>query len=428
MAFSIIDRRLNSRGKSTVNRKRFVDRVKHQIRKKVKKSIEDGKITDIIKDKTEKISVPKGNIEEHTFRHDNGGVRQRVFPGNKEFLPGDRITRPPSGGGGGSKASKDGEGEDDFEFTITNDEYMDIFYEDLELPNLEKKDLATSDMFEWKRCGFVTDGDPSRLDLMRSMKEATGRRLSLSGGKNKKIKELKKEMVELKIHIELYAEGECLEEKTRIVEIENEILELKRRIKKIPFIDEIDLRFRNHVKVPIPITQATMICIMDVSGSMGQWHKEMAKRFYMLLYLFLTRKYEKIDVVFIRHHTKPKEVDEDEFFYSKETGGTLVSPALELANDIILERYPLSNWNIYISQATDGDNWPDDNIEAVSLLDKKILPMTQYYSYIEINDDKKSDLWDPYEQIKHKYENKFAMAKISDASDIFPVFRGLFQK
>jgi uncharacterized sporulation protein YeaH/YhbH (DUF444 family) len=166
---------------------------------------------------------------------------------------------------------------------------------------------------------------------------------------------------------------------------------------------------------------------MDVSGSMDEAKKDIAKRFFILLYLFLTRNYEKIELVFIRHHTSAKEVDEHEFFYSRETGGTVVSSALEMVNNVITERYPISAWNIYVAQASDGDNWNADSPYCRDILDEKIMPLVQYYSYIEIMPRHHQSLWEVYEKIKEKHEN-FAMESIHSAADIYPVFRELFKR
>ena len=108
----------------------------------------------------------------------------------------------------------------------------------------------------------------------------------------------------------------------------------------MPFIDSFDLRYNNHVRIAQPTTQAVMFCLMDISGSMDEQKKNIAKRFFTLLYLFLTRTYEHIDVVFIRHHTVAEEVDEENFFHSRETGGTVVSSALKLMRKVIDARYP----------------------------------------------------------------------------------------
>jgi uncharacterized sporulation protein YeaH/YhbH (DUF444 family) len=160
---------------------------------------------------------------------------------------------------------------------------------------------------------------------------------------------------------------------------------------------------------------------------MDQATKDIAKRFYVLLYLFLTRTYENVEVVFIRHHTQAKEVDEHEFFYSQETGGTIVSSALKLMDDIVKQRYPVGEWNVYAAQASDGDNWADDSPRCRELLSNKLLPNCQYYAYIEITRRSHQTLWHEYEKLGESFDN-FAMKNIRSVEDIFPVFRELFQK
>jgi len=171
-----------------------------------------------------------------------------------------------------------------------------------------------------------------------------------------------------------------------------------------------------------------MFCLMDVSGSMTQDIKDLAKRFFILLHLFLKRNYQKIDIVFIRHHTVASEVDEEEFFYSRETGGTVVSSALQLMEKIVRERYPMSDWNIYAAQASDGENWADDSPRCRDILESGILPNVQYYAYVEINSGEDQVLWHTYEEILETLPDRFAMRKVADSSDIFPVFRDLFER
>jgi uncharacterized sporulation protein YeaH/YhbH (DUF444 family) len=167
---------------------------------------------------------------------------------------------------------------------------------------------------------------------------------------------------------------------------------------------------------------------MDVSGSMDQQIKDMAKRFYLLLYLFLKRHYEKTEVVFIRHHTVAKEVDEQEFFYSRETGGTVVSSALQLMHEVIEKRYSPNEWNIYAAQASDGDNWNNDSPICRKLLEEKLLPLVQYFAYVEITKRSHQALWREYEQIGKKFPESFAQQHITDVGDIFRVFHELFHK
>lgn len=430
MAHIIIDRRLNDKKKSSVNRQRFLERVKQRTRKAVTDAIREGKISDIASDKEEKVNVPAKDISEPIFHHDKGGVVEHIFPGNKEFIKGDRLPRPPDGEGIGGKGpgSPDGLGEDDFSFNLSKDEFLDIFFDDLALPDLTKTAITTTEEITYRRAGFVADGSPNRLSIPRSMRHAYARRIALRNPKINKLHKLEKELEILE-----KLEGPLTEEQEkRKYEILKEITTLKKRIKAIPFIDEIDLRYHNYIKEPIPITQAVMFCVMDVSGSMGEWEKEMAKRFFMLLYLFLTRNYERIDLIFIRHHTVASEVDEDTFFHSTETGGTIVSPALDLVRNVIDDRFPPSQWNIYVCQCSDGDNWLADCPKAKSSLEDNILSLVQYFAYVEITNkqfgiDRYGTLWPFYEDTKTKFSN-LAMTVIRDVSDIYPVFRGLFEK
>lgn len=155
--------------------------------------------------------------------------------------------------------------------------------------------------------------------------------------------------------------------------------------------------------------------------------KDVAKRFFILLYLFLKRTYETIDIVFIRHHTSAKEVAEQEFFYSRETGGTVVSSALELMNETIVSRYPATEWNIYGAQASDGDNWNNDSPHCRDILINYIMPKVQYFAYIEIMPRHHQSLWEEYETVKAAFP-QFAMQNINTIQDIYPVFRELFKK
>ena len=416
-----IDRRLNGKNKSAVNRQRFLRRYKEQIKESVSDAVNRRSITNT--ETGEDVSIPNKDIKEPVFHQGQGGMRERVRPGNDQFIRGDKIERPRGGGqGGGSgegEASQDGEGEDEFVFQISKDEYLDILFEDLELPNLEKNQI--NKITEWKthRAGYQTAGSASNIAIVRSLQQSLARRTAMTANKRRLMKELEEELERIKV-----AEPALLLEEKRI---KKEIEELRAKIESVPFIDTFDLRFKNYEKRPIPSSQAVMFCLMDVSGSMDQATKDIAKRFYVLLYLFLTRTYKNVEVVFIRHHTQAKEVDEQEFFYSQETGGTIVSSALKLMHEIIEERYPLGEWNIYGAQASDGDNWADDSPRCKELLTKQLLPYCQYYAYIEITRRSHQTLWHEYEKLQPAFGN-FAMKNIRSMEDIFPVFRELFQK
>lgn len=411
-----IDRRRNSKNKSAVNRQRFIQRYRSQIKGAVEKTIADRSITDT--DGGEKVGIPAKDTSEPFFQHGKGGRYKAILPGNREFTPGDRLKRPEGGGGGSGpgEASNQGEGMDDFVFELSRDEFLDFLFEDMVLPNLSKRILTGSDEIQQVRAGFSSEGTPSNISIIRSLRSATARRIALGASK-------RRELRELEAHLEEFTDNTdpmCLEIQTRIDE-------LRKQLARIPFLDDIDIRYHRHDEQPAPQSKAVMFCLMDVSGSMDQYTKDLAKRFFILLYLFLERNYEKTEVVFIRHHTRAEEVDEERFFYSRETGGTVVSSALELMNKIIADRYPINEWNIYCSQASDGDNWPEDDARCIELL-KKALPSLQYYAYVEITDKGPKSLWKTYQVLQEQYSDVFAMQNIKGPQDIYPVFHELFRK
>lgn len=415
-----IDRRLNGKNKSAVNRQRFIRRYKQQIKQAVSDAISKRSVTDI--DSGESVTIPGRDITEPFFHQGKGGHREMIHPGNDQFSPGDRIKRPQGGQGGGSgqgDASQDGEGTDEFVFSISKEEYLDLLFEDLELPNLQKNQLDKLIQFKNVRAGYRSEGVPSNIDIVRSLQGSLARRVAMTAGKKRQLKELEAELAEL--------QQAPVPDDYQLQQLRLEIDALRRRIDGVPFIDSFDLRFRNFAKRPEPTSKAVMFCLMDVSGSMDQATKDMAKRFYILLYMFLSRSYKNVEVVYIRHHTQAKEVDEHEFFYSQETGGTIVSSALKLMADIVKERYDPSEWNIYAAQASDGDNWTDDSPQCAQLLTEQLLPLVRYYAYIEITQRPHQSLWLEYEKLLASFDN-FAIQPIRQVSDIYPVFRELFKK
>lgn len=419
----IVDRRLNSKNKSLVNRERFLKRYQKQIRRAVSDAVSRRNITDM--EQGESITIPKRDISEPTFRHGQGGKRGVVHTGNKEFIQGDRIPRPPNGGGGGSgsgQASADGEGMEDFVFQISQEEFLEYLFEDLALPNMVKRQLLSTDSFDYHRAGVSEVGNPAQINIMRSMRSAQGRRIALRGKERRRRREVLAELETLDQGIDSpdVAEQRAL--------LKAELTQLNVKIHAIPWLDDFDLKYNLKVKIPKPSPKAVMFCVMDVSGSMTQDIKDTAKRFFFLLYLFLKKNYEKIEVVFIRHHTQAQEVDENTFFYARETGGTVVSSALNLMGDIIEERYSPSQWNIYVAQASDGDNWHEDNQRCHEALINTILPFVQYYTYIEIGDRDPQGLWYLYEHLQRDFMDRFAIQRVRNNAEIYPVFRELFKR
>lgn len=420
----IIDRRLNPKGKSLANRQRFFRRAKQQIRDAVRDAAGGRKIADIADG--ENITIPSDGLCEPTFHKSaRGGRRDHVLPGNKEFVEGDRLLRPPKGGSGqGSQASPDGEGQDAFRFVLSRKEFVDIFLEDLELPDLLKKSNRQTESTTPVRAGYSVSGSPSNLNVRRTMRNSLSRRIALKRPKPDLIHELEEEIARL---VALGGNEE------RVAQLRQEVEDLLRRSRLIPFIDPVDVRYSRFDQVPKPITQAVMFCLMDVSGSMTEEMKDLAKRFFMLLYLFIQRRYKHVDIVFIRHTSFAQEVDEDTFFYSTETGGTIVSTALTEMQKVVKARYPSSEWNIYAAQASDGDNLPSDNPRLLALLESEVLPLCQYFAYVEVGgspigfSDRETGLWRTYRSLARP-EYPFAMRRVNNRNEIYPVFRDLFSR
>jgi len=416
----LIDRRLQGKNKSAINRERFLRRYKGQIKDAVGRAIKGRSITDI--ENGEKVAIPVKDVNEPNFGHAHGGVWETVNPGNREYQKGDQFNRPRGGGGNGRGKAGNSEqpSEDDFIFELSREEFMNYFFEDLELPNMVKTQLAQAIDFKQQRAGYNMSGTPSNIHVLRSLRGALGRRIAVGGGSRKALLHAERDLQAL-------LDDHVAAEDPRVIELKKRIHHLHTRLLAIPFIDPYDLRYTNRIKVPKPTTQAVMFCVMDVSGSMDESRKDTAKRFFILLYLFLKRAYEKIDVVFIRHHTAAAEVDENDFFHSRESGGTVVSSALHLLQKIIAERYSSGEWNSYVAQASDGDNWDNDSVLCKQLLSNTIMPAVQYYTYVEITDGPPQNLWEQYMEVASHHQN-FAMQKIVTPADIYPVFRELFKK
>lgn len=418
MALHIVDRRLAGKNKSIGNRERFLHRHQEQIREAVRRAVSGRSIRDM--EQAENITIPKKDISEPVFHHGKGGVRDSVHPGNTDHLRGDRIARPQGGKGGSGKgqASDSGEGEDDFAFTLTKEEFMQVFFEGLALPRLMRTQIGESPEWKVHRAGYTRDGTPNNLHIVRSMRGALGRRLALGASTRRELEQQRRTLAELLRN--------PVGKDSEIRNVRLLIADLEARLKRIPFLDPLDLRFRGRVKTPVPTSKAVMFCLMDVSGSMDEERKSLSKQFFILLYLFLTRHYEKIDIVFIRHHTQAQEVDEDTFFHATESGGTVVSSALELMQKIVEQRYAPAEWNIYGAQASDGDNFTNDSTRCHDLLADELLPLCRFFAYVQVADTEQN-LWEEYTDIAANHSN-FAMRKVTDPTQIYPVFRDLFKK
>lgn len=422
----IVDRRLNPKSKSLGNRQRFLRRARAEIREAVKDAIKNRKVSQA--DVGERVTIKSKNLREPSFSHGRGiGQRDMVLPGNEEYSAGDRIAKPPGGGGGGRgrDGSPDGEGQDEFSFSLSREEFLDLFFDDLKLPNLVKIKLKDLKAPKPARAGFSADGSPSRLNHVRTMRNSLGRRIALRRPSEAEIAKLK-EMLAV-------AEAETPRDADKIALLQKELIHKERLRKTIAYIDPIDLRYNRFERVPKPTTQAVMFCLMDASASMTESLKDLAKRFFMLLHVFLTRHYKEVHIVFIRHTSTAAVVDEETFFKGTETGGTVISSALEEMMKVVKARYSPADWNIYAAQASDGDNYHDDMPRCLEILEREILPVSQYFAYIEtahgerFSDTLETQVWSGYTEIGDRADN-FAMRRVTSPGEIFPVFRDLFSQ
>jgi hypothetical protein len=430
---NLIDRRLNPKDKSLDNRQRFVKRARAQLKQAINEAVRNRDIADV--NGKHVVNVPSRGIGEPRFRHaDSGGRRETVLPGNKEFTAGDRLPKPQGGGAGagGRQAADSGDAEDDFRFTLSREEFLDLFFEDLELPDMVKASLKEVVAFKPRRAGFAVSGNPTSINVLRTMRNSYGRRLALGRPKQAAIDAVECEIAELEADVEptLFV---C----DRLAELYEQRERMNRKRRIVPYLDPVDIRFNRFDAQPVPNANAVMFCLMDVSGSMGEREKDLAKRFFILLHLFLKRRYERIDIVFIRHTHVAQVVDEQTFFYSTETGGTVVSTALDEMLRVIRDRYPSNEWNIYAAQVSDGDNFSGDSEKCIRLLNEQIMRLCQYYAYVEILDEREADifrttengtpLWRAFRSVGDVWPH-FQLSRIARPGDIYPVFRALFTK
>ncbi|WPE21444.1 YeaH/YhbH family protein [Shinella zoogloeoides] len=426
-----IDRRLNPKDRSLGNRQRFLKRVHDELKRSIRDQVKTDRIADV--DAAHGVPVPRRGADEPTFRNSPAsGQRDYVLPGNETFSPGDRLGKPDGGGGAGGRGPGRGESDDEFLFVLSREEVLDLFFEDLELPDMVKLNLKETVTYKPHRVGFTTSGTPSNINVGRTMRNSFGRRIALRRPSEKEFLTLAAEMAAL--------EGEAnptQQQRRRLALAREEMERLERRRKRIAYVDPVDVRFNRFERQPMPNASAVMFCLMDVSASMGEREKDLAKRFFVLLHLFLKRRYERIDIVFIRHTDEAREVDEETFFFSRQSGGTIVSTALEEMQRIILDRYPSNLWNIYAAQASDGDNAAGDSERCAQLLRDELMKLCQYYAYVEIIDERESEifgstdngtsLWRAYRTVDGAAPH-FQMTRIARPADIYPVFRKLFAR
>lgn len=424
----IVDRRQQG-GKSTVNRNRFIGRVRGYAQDALDKRIREGNIEDI--NEGMDVHVPKHDLSQPEFHHGQGGVRDFVLPGNKKFIRGDQLPRPEGGGGGGKNAGT-GESQDDFVFRLSPEEVLKVFFDDMQLPNMKDTAKCNVKSTERMRAGLSSDG--VSLDLLRSVMKKKMRKIGTRGRLAKELEDL-----EEKLRRELEerdsqqgALGDADEEDQdvdgpTIDELIARISELRKKVTRGTRFDPSDLRYKHFESRPKQIAQAVMFCLMDVSGSMDEVRKDLAKRFFMLLYWFLTSKYEHVELVFIRHTDDAEEVDQETFFHDTKSGGTVVLSAMEKVKEIITARFSPHDWNIYVAQASDGDVFGPDALKTTTFIHTMLLPLVRYMAYVEVAVAGRSDLMKAYTAASFP-EEYFGMRSIQGVDEVFPALHGLFKK
>jgi uncharacterized protein len=362
-------------------------------REKIKDSIRDN-IGDILaeesiigRDQDKIIKIPIRSIKEYRFIY--GENAPGVAQGNGQQKPGDVVERASPGEPNVGGESGDQPGVDAFETDITLDELINIMFDDLELPELEKrslKQLVSQDAM--KRKGKRHVGIRPRLDKRSTARSRVRRKLAVGGARNVDFEE------------------------------ENQ---------RFPFHKD-DMRYFHIAPTSREESNAVIFCIMDTSGSMGTVKKYLARSFYFLLYQFVRQKYQNVEVVFIAHHTEAKEVTEDEFFHKVESGGTYISSGYRKALEIINDRYHPSLWNIYAFHCSDGDNFYSDNERAVAAAEE-LCKVCNLFGYGEIKPSGSAyysgSMLEVFSQVK---QENFQMVVIERKEDLWPGFRSFLTK
>lgn len=392
------------RDRAAEDRRRHKELVEESIKKNIGNIIAQESIIGQSKDK--KIKIPIRSIKEYQFIY--GKNVPGVSSGDGNEKKGDKIAEDKAGKDGqGEGQAGNNEGEDIYETEVTIEELINYLFDDLNLPDIDKKKLAELESVQsTKKIGYQLKGIPPRLAKRRSVIEKIKRKQAYSRNR---------------------AENGSLSPEDNQQDEELSGLQEENEPERFPFMEE-DLRYYRVREDHKKDFNAVVICIMDVSGSMDQTKKYMARSFYFLLYQFILLKYSNVEVVFVAHTTVAKEVNEDEFFHKGESGGTYISSGYEKALEIIEQRYNPLSWNIYAFHCSDGDNWTEDNKKAVESA-QKLCEVCNLFGYGEIA----TGYYTSSSTIKSEYQNhvknkNFTIVTMSKKEDILPGLKKLLEK
>ena len=365
--------------RSAGDRARHRQKVRDAIRKNISDVVADESIIGRSGEKT--VKVPIRGVKEYRFVH--GDNSPGVASGDGETEPGQVVGRADQGQGQGAGPAGDAPGEDVYETEITLEELVEIMFEDLELPRMERKRLReVLSEAPTKRRGYRRAGVRAHLDRRKTARERVRRSVATRGGTG--------------------ADGG----------------------ERFPFHQD-DLRYRRMRPEPKPHSNAVVVCLMDTSASMDTTKKYLARSFFFLLYQFVRTRYAHVELVFIAHDTEAREVTEDEFFHKGESGGTRISSGYEKAIEVIENRYHPSLWNAYAFHCSDGDNWPDDH-EATLKAARGLADLCNFFGYGEIKPQGLGyyggSMIERFGQIE---ADNFQPLLITGKEDIWPAFKKL---
>lgn len=396
------------RDRSAEDRRRHRELVEESIKKNLGNIIAEESI--IGKSRDKKIKIPIRGIKEFQFVY--GRNKPGIGSGDGSEKRGDKFTGEAQSGSGKGRAGNQ-EGEEIYETEITIEEVIRYLFDDLNLPDIDKKQLSQLEEKSYRKLGYQQRGIPPRLAKKRSTVEKIKRKQATK----RTLNELNQEKTQK------YDEDSEENSETHVSSIQINGLQKNR----FPFIED-DLRYYRIKEDNKKDYNAVVLCIMDVSGSMDQTKKYLARSFYFLLYQFLQLKYSNVEVVFIAHTTTAKEVNEKEFFHRGESGGTYISSGYEKALEIISERYSPSNWNIYAFHCSDGDNWSEDNKKAVDSANK-LCEVCNLFGYGEIVPGYYSMGSTIKAELQSKIDSKnFAAININKKEDVLPALKKLLEK
>lgn len=444
MSFLLIDRRKAGRGKSSNNRQKLLSRVRTFIKNSMPSNISTGAGLGAGTggQQSSPVKVAGSALEEPWLAYANGGQQTLILPGNDQYDRGDEIEFPQDEGQ--PRAGQGDGGEDDFIINVARDEFLDLFFEDCELPNLKNAKIVEKLENKLSPAGFSTTGNPSQLSVIRSYKTSLGRRWALMAPHKEEREALEMEFRQLE---DCTPGTEYLSEEDRVRRMGEILLrleELSNHIRHLDNFDKVDLRYKKKDAKPLRTIESVFIMIMDISGSMGQKEKTIARRWFALLYAFIKKKYGNTDLVYLAHTDEAMEMSEDDFFSTRINGGTTVSPAIALATKIILQRYDPNQTNIYVSHASDGDNYESDGPLVIEEMTKAtgLLNKIQMFSYVEVGSAMSSwfnmnpavatgdsSLWEAYAHCQqHVVDGKLSMAILETADECYPIFKKIFKK